>query len=70
MKPDGTINRALWADFASRSIHEMAVKTKALANLYYGMPARYSYFDGFSTGGRQGMKEAQAHPADFDGILS
>lgn len=70
MKVDGTINRSLWTDFASRSIHEMAVKTKALADLYYGKPARYSYFDGFSTGGRQGMKEAQAHPADFDGILS
>jgi hypothetical protein len=70
MNPDGTINTALWNDFASRSIHEMAVETKALATAYYGNPLRYSYWDGFSTGGRQGMKEAQANPNDFDGILA
>lgn len=70
MNPDGTINTALWTDFASRSIHEMAVKTKALATAYYGIAPKYSYWDGFSTGGRQGMKEAQANPDDFDGILA
>lgn len=70
MNPDGTINQALWADFSSRSLHEMAVKTKALATAYYGAAPKYSYWDGFSTGGRQGMKEAQLHPEDFDGILA
>ncbi|MBT0667319.1 tannase/feruloyl esterase family alpha/beta hydrolase [Novosphingobium profundi] len=69
MLPDGEINVALWRDFAERSLHEMAVKTKALARAYYGKPALYAYWDGFSTGGRQGLKEAQAHPDDFDGIL-
>lgn len=70
MNPDGTINEALWKDFADRSLHEMAVKTKALTKAYYGKDAKYSYWNGFSTGGRQGMKEAQAHPEDFDGILA
>lgn len=70
MRPDGTINNALWTDFAERSLHEMAVKTKALARAYYGRDARYAYWDGASTGGRQGLKEAQAHPGDFDGILA
>lgn len=70
IKPDGTINTALWRDFSERSLHEMAVKTRALAKAYYGRDARYAYWDGFSTGGRQGMKEAQAHPEDFDGILA
>lgn len=70
MNPDGTINIALWKDFAERAIHEMAVKTKALARAYYGRNARYSYWDGFSTGGRQGLKEAQVNPDDFDGILA
>lgn len=70
INPDGTINTVLWRDFAERSLHEMAVKTKALARAYYGRDARYAYWDGFSTGGRQGMKEAQAHPEDFDGILA
>jgi hypothetical protein len=70
MNPDGTINTVLWDDFARRGIHQMAVKTKALTQAYYGRPARYAYFDGFSTGGRQGHKLAQVHPEDFDGILA
>jgi feruloyl esterase len=70
LNPDGTINTVLWKDFSERSLHEMAVKTKALTKAYYLKDARYAYWDGFSTGGRQGMKEAQAHPEDFDGILA
>jgi feruloyl esterase len=70
MNANGTINTVLWKDFAERAIHEMALKTKALANAYYGKEAKYAYWNGFSTGGRQGMKEAQANPADFDGILA
>lgn len=70
MNPDGTVNTVLWTDFSERGIHEMAVKTKALAKAYYGEDARYAYWNGFSTGGRQGLKEAQANPADFDGILA
>jgi Tannase and feruloyl esterase len=69
MLPDGGINKVLWTDFASRGIHETAVKTKALAAIYYGTAAKYSYFDGCSTGGRQGHMEAQRYPEDFDGIL-
>jgi hypothetical protein len=70
MNPDGTINTVLWKDFSERSIHEMAIKTKALTKAYYGKDAKYAYFNGFSTGGRQAFKEAQAFPDDFDGILA
>ena len=70
MNPDGTINTVLWNDFAQRGIHQMAVKTKELSKAYYGSPAKYAYWDGFSTGGRQGHKEMQLHPTDFDGILA
>jgi feruloyl esterase len=70
MNPDGSINTVLWNDFAQRGIHEMAVKTKEITEAYYGKAAKYSYWDGFSTGGRQGHKLAQAHPDDFDGILA
>ncbi|WP_330834727.1 tannase/feruloyl esterase family alpha/beta hydrolase [Piscinibacter sp.] len=69
MNPDGTINTALWTDFGSRAVHEMVAKTKALAAAYYGSPPSYAYWDGCSTGGRQGHMQAQAYPADFDGIL-
>jgi hypothetical protein len=70
MKPDGTINTQGWTDFASRGIHEMSVKAKALAAGFYGKPPQFSYWDGCSTGGRQGHMEAQVHPEDFDGILA
>ncbi|MCH3176455.1 hypothetical protein K3X43_14730, partial [Listeria monocytogenes] len=36
MNPDGTINTTLWRDFSERSLHELAVKTKALTKAYYG----------------------------------
>jgi hypothetical protein len=70
MKSDGTINSVLWKDFAERSLHEIADKSKALAKLYYGKAHKFAYWDGFSTGGRQGLKLAQVYPDDFDGILS
>jgi feruloyl esterase len=70
MNPDGSINTVLWNDFAQRGIHQMAVKTKEITKAYYGKAARYVYWDGFSTGGRQGHKLAQLHPDDFDGILA
>src|SRR5882724_9028913 len=70
MNPDGSINAVLWNDFAQRGIHEMAVKAKEITKAYYGKAAKYAYWDGFSTGGRQGHKLAQLHPDDFDGILA
>ncbi len=69
MNPDGTINEALWTDFAERALHQQAVQSKALAEAYYGRAARYAYWEGGSTGGRQGLKVAQAHPEDYDGLI-
>jgi feruloyl esterase len=70
MLPDGSVNSRLWNDFSSRAIHQQAVKSKALAALYYGKNPRYAYWDGGSTGGRQGLNLAQNHPDDFDGIIA
>ncbi|WCK69069.1 tannase/feruloyl esterase family alpha/beta hydrolase [Agrobacterium tumefaciens] len=70
MNPDGTINKPLWNDFASRAIHQQVVMAKALAEAYYGAAPKFTYWDGISTGGRQALKQAQRHPEDFDGILS
>lgn len=57
-------------DYGYRAIHEMTVKAKALIEAHYGEPAEYSYFNGCSTGGRQGLMEAQRFPDDYDGIVS
>ncbi len=70
MNPDGSINTVLWHDFSERSMHELAVKTQEAVKAFYGKKQKYAYWDGFSTGGRQGYKLAQKYPADFDGILA
>ncbi|GAM30623.1 chlorogenate esterase [Acinetobacter calcoaceticus] len=70
MNSKGTINTQLWHDFAERGIHEMAVVSKLLTKQYYGEKQKYSYWNGFSTGGRQGLKEVQVNPDDFDGVLA
>src|SRR6476646_10760926 len=57
-------------DFAYRSVHEMTVKAKLLIAAFYGHGPRLSYWNGCSTGGRQGMMEAQRYPDDFDGIVA
>jgi len=56
-------------DFAWRAVHLTAVQSKAVVKSYYGNPARYAYWNGCSTGGRQGLKEAQRFPDDFDGLV-
>ena len=57
-------------DFAWRSEHEMTVAAKAVIASFYGSAPRLSYWNGCSTGGRQGLKEAQKFPADYDGIIA
>jgi feruloyl esterase len=57
-------------DFAWRSEHEMTVKAKAIIQAFYGNAPQRSYWNGCSSGGRQGLKEAQMFPEDFDGIIA
>src|SRR5437773_11519950 len=48
----------------------MSVQAKALIQAFYGSAPKYSYWNGCSTGGRQGLKEAQMFPNDYDGIIA
>jgi feruloyl esterase len=57
-------------DFSSLAISEAAVLGKMATRLYYGSKAKYSYWHGCSTGGRQGHAMAQEHPELFDGIVA
>jgi Tannase and feruloyl esterase len=57
-------------DFGYRAVHEMTVKGKAIVAAYYGDAPKRSYWNGCSAGGREGLKEAQRFPADFDGIVA
>lgn len=57
-------------DFAWRAMHEMVVNSKTLIENYYQRPPQFSYYQGCSTGGRQGMMSAQRFPEDFDAIIA
>ncbi len=57
-------------DFAYRAVHEMTVKSKAIISAFYDRAPRLSYWNGCSTGGRQGLMEAQKYPDDFDAIVA
>lgn len=70
LKKDGTVNNGLLTNFASRSIHDMAIVGKAVTASFYGRKARHAYWNGCSTGGRQGLVAAQQYPDDFNGILA
>ncbi|MBY0319603.1 MAG: tannase/feruloyl esterase family alpha/beta hydrolase [Reyranella sp.] len=57
-------------DYAFRAVHMTAVESKRIVAAYYARAAAYSYWDGCSTGGRQGLISAQRFPQDFDGIIA
>jgi hypothetical protein len=57
-------------DFAYGANHKVALAVKAVVRAFYGQGPRFSYFNGCSDGGRQGLQEAQRFPEDFDGVLA
>jgi feruloyl esterase len=57
-------------DFAYRAHHETALTGKALVRAAYGKPPERSYWIGCSSGGYEGLMEAQRFPADYDGIVA
>src|SRR3954462_11370616 len=59
-----------WIDWGYRSTHLMTIAAKQVVETFYGQAAAYAYFTGCSTGGGQGLHEAQQFPEDYDGILA
>jgi feruloyl esterase len=57
-------------DYQYRAVHELTVVGKAVTSARYGKTAAKSYWVGCSTGGRQGLKEAQRFPDDYDAIVA
>lgn len=70
-EPLGTfaVNPQKFLDYAYRGLHVTVLTARRILQAYYDNPPRHSYFDGCSTGGRQGLISAQRFPEDFDGIL-
>ena len=63
-------NQAALTDFAYRAIHLMTAVGKQVVATYYGHPQSHAYFQGCSTGGRQGLMEVQRYPSDYEGVIS
>jgi feruloyl esterase len=57
-------------DWSYRAVHEMTVDSKMIVHAFYGKPAKLAYWNGCSTGGKQGLTEAQRYPEDYDGIIA
>jgi hypothetical protein len=67
---DGTYNFQFIQDFIRNAIKQQVIWSKKIARSYYGMSAAYNYWNGCSTGGRQGYLLAQELGRELDGILA
>jgi feruloyl esterase len=57
-------------DFQYRAMHELTVVGKMITDLHYGEEHDKAHWLGCSQGGRQGLKEAQRYPTDYDAIVA
>ena len=67
---DGTYNLQFINDFIRNAIKEQILYSKSIAKTYYAMKPVYNYWNGCSTGGRQGYLLAQELGKELDGILA
>lgn len=67
---DGTYNLQFINDFIRNGMKQQVLFSKAVANTYYGVKPAYNYWNGCSTGGRQGYVLAQELGTELDGILA
>src|SRR5262245_6437406 len=65
-----TSDREKSVDFGYRAVHETTVTSKAVVEAHYGTASKRAYWNGCSTGGRQGLVAAYQFPDDFDGIVA
>lgn len=66
----GNVDWNLLFDFTRVAYDDMATISKSAIAAFYGSLPNHSYWNGCSTGGRQGHQMAQSYPTQFDGILA
>ena len=57
-------------NFGYRAHHLLAQTARRIVTAFYGQEPYRSYYDGCSSGGWQGLTEAQRYPNDYDGIVA
>jgi hypothetical protein len=67
---DGTYNYQFIQDFIRNAIKAQVLFSKSIARTYYAEKPAYNYWNGCSTGGRQGYLLAQELGSELDGILA
>lgn len=67
---DGKPNVPGIVDFGHRATHLATTVGKEIVSRFYGRPAQRAYWQGCSTGGRQGLAEVQRYPDDYDGVIA
>ena len=58
------------ADYNYLSTKRVTDVARKVIAQYYGSPIRYSYFQGCSNGGREGLIAAERYPSYFDGVIA
>src|SRR5262245_31279106 len=67
---DGTYNFQFIQDFIRNAIKQQVLFSKSITATYYGIKPAYNYWNGCSTGGRQGYLLAQELGKELDGVLA
>jgi feruloyl esterase len=67
---DGEPNVEGIIDFGHRATHLATTVGKDIVARLYGRSSVHAYWQGCSTGGRQGLAEVQRYPDDYDGVIA
>jgi feruloyl esterase len=70
LRSDGALDEVAVTDFGHRSVHAMTVLARDAVRRRYGRGPDRAYFQGCSTGGRQGLAAVQRYPEDYDGVIT
>jgi len=70
IRAPGQPNVEAIVDFGHRATHLATTVGKSVVARYYGRAAQRAYWQGCSTGGRQGLAEVQRYPDDYDGVIA